>query len=108
MNALTTGALIILYVILSQSIAAYIISQSEPDSGVDGCETITLHANNTTTCSGSGPSFISYVLDVSVSGIPGAPSYVNAFWVLFHAFLLALALTLIVAFFIGLFFGGAA
>ena len=108
MNALTTGALIILYIVMSQSIAAYIVSQTEPDTGVAGCETITLHANNTTTCSGSGPSFINYVLDVSISGIDGAPSWFNALWVIFHAILLVLALTLIVAYFIGLFFGDAA
>lgn len=106
MNAFTTGALIILYLVLSQGIAGFIVSQTEPDFEVGECHVNLV--NNETVCeSVAGPTFIEAVQDVAVSGINGAPSWFNAFWVLFHAFLLVMALILIVAYFVGLIFGGA-
>lgn len=105
MNALTVGSLIILYLLMATALAAYIQNQTVPDFAMSsGCTT----SDNTTTCRDvSETSFFNDVVDVSVSGIDGAPDYFNGFWVGIHAFLLLLAIMLIVSFFIGLFFGGA-
>ncbi len=105
MNALTTGGLIILYFLLSQSVAAFIVSETTPDfASTTGCSV----SDNVTTCRDvSEASFLETVLEVSTGGIDEAPDWFNGFWVGIHAFLLALAIILIVSFFIGLFFGGA-
>lgn len=106
MNALTTGGIIILYLLVSQSAVAYVIDQTTPDFGLEGsgCSI----QDNATVCRDiSEATFVEKVLSVSVEGIPGAPEDFNAFWVSIHVFLLVLAVILIVSFFIGLFFGGA-
>lgn len=104
MNAFTTGVLLLLYFLLSQSVTAYIISETTPDFATDsGCTT----EYNTTVCRDANEaSFVEKVLEVSVSGIPGAGDVFNGFWVGIHAILLSLAIGLIVSFFVGLFFGG--
>ena len=106
MNALTTGGLIILYLLLVNAFAAYIQEETVPSFAEQVCSN---GGENTTVCRDSSEtSFVSTVLDVSVSGIDGAPVWFNGFWVGINAFLLVLAIILIVSFFIGLFFGGAA
>ena len=105
MNALTTGGLIILYLLLVNSIAAVIVSGTNPDFVVaEGCES----THNTTECREiSEASFVESVLGVSVQGITENQDIVNGLWVGVNVFLLTLAIILIVSYFIGLVFGGA-
>lgn len=105
MNALTTGALIILYLLISQSIAAYVESQTDPDFNFDdGCGV----TDNSTTCQDvSEDTFLDAVLSVTVNGFNGAWEWFNLLWVAVNVFLLSLAIILIVSYFIGLVFGGA-
>lgn len=108
MNAFTTGALIILYLLLSNAMAAYIESQTVPDENTGECDNINLSGQNTTECqASSGPTFTERVLSVSVTGVNGAPDWFNGFWLVLNVFLLSVAVILIIAYFVGLFFGGA-
>lgn len=108
MNAFTVGSLIILYFLLSQSVVAYIQTETIQDFEVGDCETIVVDGNNQTTCEGTdGPSFIASVRDVSTTGIDGAPAAFNNIWVGIHTLLLVLGIALIVGWLLGLFFGGA-
>jgi hypothetical protein len=107
-NALTLGGILLLYLLLVQSITAFIVTETTPAFELGDCENIVLNNNNTTVCSNpDGPSFVESVIEVSVSGIEGAPEWFNGFWLGIHAFILALGVGLIIAFFVGLFFGGA-
>lgn len=106
MNALTTGGLIFLYLLVSQSMAAYIESQTAPDFTVGDCHINV--TNNTTVCETiSGPTFIDSLQTVTITGLNGAPEVFNGFWIGIHVFLLALATALVLGWFVGLFFGGA-
>lgn len=104
MNALEVGGLIILYFITSQGIAGFIEDQTTPDFDLgSGCTT----ADNSTTCQSiSEGNFIDAVFDVTTSGFTDAPDWFNGIWVGIHAFLLTIAVILIVSYFVGLFFGG--
>lgn len=108
MNALTIGGLIILYLVASQAIAGFIENETSPTFLVGDCEELEVQDNQTECQSIDGPSFIETVQDVSVSGFNDAPQWFNLIWVSIHAFLLTLAVGLILAFFVGLAFGGSA
>lgn len=104
MNALTTGALIFLYLLLANAIAAYIQQETVPTTVFNSCTT----NDNITVCQDIGEtSFVSTLLDVSVSGINDADPVFNGFWILINSLLLVLAGVLVVGWFVGLFFGGA-
>lgn len=106
MNALTTGALIFLSIILSESIAAFVQFQTAPDFTVGECHINV--TNNETVCeTESGPTFVDSLLDVTVSGLNGAPDWVNGLWIGIHGFALVLAAALVVGWIVGLIFGGA-
>lgn len=107
MNAITLGGFIILYLVVSQAVAAFIVTETNPTILVGDCEEVDLQGDNQTTCQSiDGPTFIETVQDVSVSGFDGAPTWFNNLWVGIHGILLSIAVILIVSFFIGLFFGG--
>lgn len=105
MNALGIGGLIILYLLLANAVAAYVETQAAPANVVPGCE----QGQNFTACNDVGTAdFVDAVLDVSVTGINGAPDDFNGFWLFINLFLLILATLLIVSYFVGLPFGGSA
>ena len=109
MNALTLAAILFTYLVLSQSMAAFIETETTPDFELGECETVVINNNQTTECSNpDGPSFVESIASVTVTGIDGAPDWFNGFWVGIHIIILVLAIGLAIAFFVGLLFGGSA
>lgn len=105
MNALTIGALIFLYLLVSNATTAFIVAETTPSFATnDDCTT----DQNATVCRGvSETSFVEAILDVSVGEIDGAPDWFNGLWLGVNIFLLTMAIILIVGWFVGVFFGGA-
>lgn len=107
MNALTLSALLFLYFGLSQSITAFIVTETTSEFELGDCQTVIINNNQTTECSNpGGPSYIESIADITVSGIDGAPGWFNDLWVGVHVSVLILALLSAITYFVGLLFGG--
>lgn len=104
MNSLTTGILLLLYLVLSNGIAVFIEQETSPPEFITGCNV----NDNLTTCDEfHKTSLLEDIFEVSVGNLSQAPDWVQDFWLLINVTLLTLAIALIVSFFIGLVFGGA-
>lgn len=104
MNALTTGILILLYLVVTNGIAVFIETDVSPGTFVTGCNV----NDNITTCEEfQKTTLLQQIFNVTAGNLTGAPDWVQGFWLLINVTLLTLAVGLIVSFFIGLIFGGA-
>lgn len=90
---MTDGALIILFYLVINVVAAFIETGAASGGFTDSCTS----SQNVTTCESAGrESFFEAVADVSVSGFTGAPVIVNVLWLLIGVFLISLAILNIV------------
>lgn len=93
------GAMIILFVLVVNVIAAFIGTDSA--TGTSAYGKCTTSNSNVTTCESVGKTnFFTAVADTTFTGFTGAPSIINVLWGIFMGVLLTVAILLIVLAFI--------
>lgn len=94
---LMAGAMIILFVLVVNTMAAFITTGATTSGSVTGCTS----SDTNTTCEAVGKtSFLASVLDVTFTGFTGAPTIINVLWGVLMGVLLTVAVLLIVLAFI--------
>lgn len=92
-----TGAIMVLFVVIINILVAFIQNDVVNQSGLAGCDT----DDNVTSCQGvSSGSFLATLLDVSVTGLDGAPLIFNALYVAVLAGILVIGIIVFVSGFI--------
>jgi len=94
MGRLARGAVIILFFLTIEVMAAYFTSGMAGTSGPSNTFSSSCNeSNNVTTCGDTGKeAFFSAVVSTTISGFDGAPDIVNLLWLLIGIFLLALGI----------------
>lgn len=96
------GALILLTLIVIELVFTFINTGVVNPRTTNGCTT----ADNETVCGSVGQTnFYNSLKTTAVTGIDGAPDYVNTFWLIISAFVLALGIILMVLGVLGSVFG---
>lgn len=106
MNAFIAGVLCFVYLVFANAVAAgaqtFTLTLVEPPDCDVSPGNATVECDN----DGSGATFITTFRQVTIEGLTGAPSEVNAIWLFINGLAFVTGLVLIIAYFIGLPIGG--